>query len=61
MRVDEYWIVDPATESVRVHTLVNDRYEETRLTRGTCAALRTPLLAGLVLSLDDVFEMPQTR
>jgi Uma2 family endonuclease len=59
MRVDEYWIVDPATESVRIHRWVDGRYRETRLTRGKSGALQTALLPGLTLSLDDVFEMPQ--
>jgi Uma2 family endonuclease len=58
MRVDEYWIVDPVTETVQIHRLVNERYRETRLTRGKSGALQTPLLPGLDLPLDDVFEMP---
>lgn len=60
MSVDEYWTVDPAAESVRIYRLVNGTYRETRLTRGENGALQTPLLPGLQISLDDVFEMPRT-
>ena len=60
MSVDEYWTVDPAAETVRIYRLVNGTYRDTRLTRGESGALQTPLLPGLQISLDDVFEMPRT-
>lgn len=34
---------------------------DTRLIRDKSAALQTPLLASLTISLDDMYEMPQTR
>ncbi|HEY0874593.1 MAG TPA: hypothetical protein VGD94_14065 [Vicinamibacterales bacterium] len=40
---------------------MDGRYQEARLTRGKSGALRTPFLAGLTLSLGDVFEMSRTR
>ena len=52
--VAEYWLVDPASETVWVH-----RLQDGELVVGQTLAgghtLRSPLLAGFVLEIDDVF------
>jgi Uma2 family endonuclease len=58
MQVPEYWIVDPAAESIRVHVLADGAYRSKRMSRSEGGSLSSPLLHGLVISLDDVFEMP---
>lgn len=53
--VDEYWIVDPGRETVRVHR----RDEEEKLTfisEISDGVLETPLLPGLVIPIASIFE-----
>ena len=50
----EYWIVDPMAETVAVHRQGNGRLELAE-TFGRPDTLRTALLDGLQLRLDDVF------
>ena len=50
----EYWIVDPRAETIAVHRQRNGRLEAAEtLSRGD--TLRTGLLDGLELRLDDIF------
>ena len=50
----EYWIVDPMAETVAVHRQAGGRLEAAE-TLGRGNTLRTALLDGLELRLDDVF------
>ena len=50
----EYWIVDPMAETVAVHRQGDGRLEVAE-TLGRGDTLRTALLKGLQLKLDDVF------
>ena len=56
----EYWIVDPEKEIVRIYRLENGRLqlaEEVTRQEGTSAsALSTPLLPGLAIPLDKIFD-----
>jgi Uma2 family endonuclease len=58
--VSEYWIVDPEKESVRVYRQEDDRLqliEEPSRRGGTSApVLSTPLLPGLAIPLDKIFD-----
>lgn len=55
--VDEYWIVDPRNDSVRVFRLANGCYDRAAtLMRPSGDVLTTPLLPGLSLSLAEIFE-----
>ena len=56
MGVDEYWIVDPAAENVRVYRASRGAYRAMRFTRGD--TIVTDLLPGLEIKLADVFELP---
>ncbi len=58
MKVDEYWIVDPEAETVKVYRLGAGKYERTELCLESDAALTTVLLPGLSIRLAAVFEMP---
>ena len=51
----EYWIVDPMAENVAVHRQRDGRLELAE-TLGRQDTLRTTLLDGLQLKLDDIFE-----
>ena len=53
--VMEYWLVDPAAETVEVHRQRAGVLAVTH-TFGRGQTLRSPLLAGLELHLDDVFS-----
>ena len=52
--VTEYWLVDPVTETVRIHRLQGEILIPTR-TFGREETLRSPLFGGLELHLDDIF------
>ncbi|MDE2899462.1 MAG: Uma2 family endonuclease, partial [Chloroflexota bacterium] len=53
--VTEYWLVDPIAETISIHRQRGGVLTPTdSFTRGE--TLRSPLLAGLVLHLDDVFS-----
>jgi Uma2 family endonuclease len=55
--VAEYWIVDPEIDVIRVYRRVDGRLSRVaELTAEAKDVLTTPLLAGLELSLADVFE-----
>ena len=53
--VTEYWLVDPIAETVSIHRQRAGVLAATR-TFGREQTLRSPLLAGLELRLDDVFS-----
>ena len=50
----EYWIVDPVAETIAVHRLRDGRLELAE-TFGRGDTLRTALLSGLELKIEDVF------
>ena len=52
--VREYWLIDPLAETVSIHLQQAGRLALTR-TCGRRDTLRSPLLAGLELRVDDVF------
>ena len=54
-RVTEYWLVDPTAETVSIH---RQRAGVLTVTHafGRKQTLRSPLLAGFELHLDDVFS-----
>ena len=52
--VTEYWLVDPVAETIRIHRLQGKNLIPTR-TFGREETLRSPLLSGLELHLDDIF------
>jgi Uma2 family endonuclease len=58
--VSEYWLIDPVLETVQVFRLKRGRFElaaDLIRQRGDAAAsLSTPLLPGLRILLDDVFD-----
>jgi Uma2 family endonuclease len=55
--VQEYWIVDPDIDSVKVFRRANDRYERAaELLLENDDVLTTPLLPGLELRLAKIFE-----
>ena len=53
--VAEYWLVDPASESVSIHRLRNGELVVVQ-TFAKGHTLRSPLLAGFALELDEVFR-----
>ena len=53
--VKEYWLVDPADETVWIHTLRNGSLALAH-TFGREQTLRSPLLAGFELDLDAIFS-----
>ena len=53
--VKEYWLVDPAAETVWIHTLRNGSLALAH-TFGREQTLRSPLLAGFGLDLDAIFS-----
>ncbi|MGH8526444.1 MAG: Uma2 family endonuclease [Gammaproteobacteria bacterium] len=53
--VAEYWIVDPKAQAIEVHAIGTDGYEmKGRYRKGD--RFSSPLLPGLTLPLDEVFE-----
>lgn len=55
--VEEYWVIDPELDVVKVYRRVGGRYERTaELTLEKNDVLTTPLLPGLELPLSRVFE-----
>ena len=53
--VIEYWLVDPVAETIQIHRLQGEILVPTR-TFGREEMLRSPLLVGLELHLDDIFS-----
>jgi Uma2 family endonuclease len=54
--VQEYWVVDPDLDAIKVYRLVEGRYQRAaELTLAAHDVLSTPLMPGLELSLYDVF------
>ena len=53
--VTEYWLVDPIAETVTIHRQQAGKLATTR-TFGREETLRSPVLAGLKLHLDDIFS-----
>ena len=53
--VTEYWLVDPIADTVSIHRQQAGKLAATR-TFGREETLRSPLLAGLKLHLDDIFS-----
>ncbi len=59
MSVQEYWVVDPELETVKVHELVQGKYQKAReLSLEDHAVLTTPSVPGLALPLQRIFELP---
>lgn len=57
--VDEYWIVDPEAELIKVYRRGDGGYAlAIELTREEQHVLETPLFPGLRLALGDVFAQP---
>jgi len=55
--VDEYWVIDPELDTIKVYRRTNDRYERVaELTLENGDVLTTPLLPGLELPLAKIFE-----
>ena len=55
--VDEYWIIDPELDTIKVYRRANERYERTaELTLESGDVLTTPLLPELDLPLAKIFE-----
>jgi Uma2 family endonuclease len=55
--VDEYWIVDPEAEMVRLYRREAKRFRPANeLSNGAGAELTTPLLPGLTLTLSQIFR-----
>ncbi|MCY4510795.1 MAG: Uma2 family endonuclease [Acidobacteria bacterium] len=52
--VTEYWLVDPVAETIQINRLQGEVLLPTR-TFGRGETVRSPLLAGLELDLNDVF------
>ncbi|MCY4637828.1 MAG: Uma2 family endonuclease [Acidobacteria bacterium] len=53
--VKEYWLIDPTAETVWIHELRDSALTVTQ-TVGREQTLRSPLLAGFEVDLDDVFS-----
>ena len=53
--VPEYWIVDPATNTIQVFRLVDGRYPDP-LEYGKSDLIESPLLPGLSIPLSEVFS-----
>ncbi|ODS53679.1 MAG: hypothetical protein ABS36_13725 [Acidobacteria bacterium SCN 69-37] len=54
--VDEYWIVDPATDTIRVFRHADDRFAPAiELRRDAGHTLTTPLLPGFTIELTAIF------
>jgi Uma2 family endonuclease len=57
--VKEYWVVDPTLEAVKVHRLVEGKYQKAAgLSLEDEAVLTTPLLPDLRLPLREIFALP---
>jgi Uma2 family endonuclease len=57
--VREYWIVDPELEAIKVHRLVDGKYQKAaELSLEDDAVLTTPLLPDLSVPLKRIFELP---
>ena len=57
-QVQEYWIIDPHAETVKIFQLCEGRYDFTQkhTTNQGKAAITTPLLPGLSLPLHEIFS-----
>ena len=53
--VTEYWLVDPVAETVQIHQLHGEVLLHTRTFRRE-ETLRSPVLTGLELTLNDIFR-----
>lgn len=55
--VEEYWVIDPEIDTIKVYRRVNERYERTvELSLEHGDVLTTPLLPGLNLPLSTIFQ-----
>ncbi len=55
--VEEYWVVDPEVETVKVYRLTDGTFTRVaELTREASDTLTSPLLPGLELPLDAIFR-----
>jgi Uma2 family endonuclease len=54
--VPEYWIVDPDTETILVHALVDGRYQPSEDREGSVRSVQLP---DLIVDLGDLFALPQ--
>jgi Uma2 family endonuclease len=54
---DEYWIVDPILDAIRIYRRITNRFERaTELALESGDVLTTPLLPGLALPLARIFQ-----
>ncbi len=55
--VEEYWVVDPELDEIKVYQLVDGRYTRTaELSLERSATLTSPLFPGLELRLAEIFD-----
>jgi Uma2 family endonuclease len=53
--VKEYWIINPMGQTLTINTLVNGKYQSSKLlTSGD--EISTPILPEFILKLEDVFD-----
>src|SRR5579862_3557870 len=58
-KVNEYWVVDPELDAVKVYRLVDAAFVRVaELTAEASPSLTTPLLPGFALPLADLFASP---
>ena len=51
----EYWIINPMGQTLTINTLVNGKYQSSKLlTSGD--EISTPILPDFILKLEDVFD-----
>jgi len=51
----EYWIINPMGQTLTINTLVNGKYQSSRLLT-TGDEISTPILPEFILKLEDVFD-----
>ncbi len=55
--VSEYWVVDPVVDTVKIHRLIEGRYQRVvEISNETGGRLETPLLPDFVMEIGAVFR-----